>query len=222
MGKKQKRNIELAMLLNYSQIIATIFAAVVFIIAGLFDKTIVDPFTFKSVVMWLLFGVYLPTIFLLFDESNKFVTTNFYRSLVANVSLYVLGVTAIYVMLIIQSNHLGFIGIGSLETANSISLLVVMILSLAILFRGIGEVIAYRLITFIICLITPVVYIVLLMFNVDSLDSITGIATSHLTLGSYVPGAIAALIDIGLYIVVLDIIEAVKGENLNVSSKSRS
>ena len=75
--------------------------------------------------------------------------------------------------------------------------------------------------SFIAIIIFPVAYAILLALDINSLSPITQINTQIITPVNYFVTGIVALACSALYLLVLDIISIVKGENQNVKSKSK-
>ena len=78
----------------------------------------------------------------------------------------------------------------------------------------------FRGVAFGVIALLPFVYGILLAFGVDALSPFTQISTSELNPVNYFVAGIIILFCGALYLLIIDIIKTVKGENQNVKSKS--
>ena len=106
--------------------------------------------------------------------------------------------------------------------ANNLSYLALLITSLLIFNSHMQVFNKYRAYGYAFTVFIPLAYVVLLAFNVDSLGVVTQIDTTKLGIGNYMMMLIIVVGCAGIYFFVLNIIETIKGETINVKSKSRS
>ena len=218
--------------ITYSQNAFTVFYLLVFMIASLINKDIVNPFGYMQLLMWSLFGIIIPSIFLLTEKANKPEDRSFFRNFIGNSIVLIVPVAILYILQLFQYNGVGFYGLPSdlndmhetlitSSVVNNLSCLSIIIVSLVIVYNHFSPFNKTRTIAFVMLILLPIVYGVLLGFNIDTLSFITQIETSILTGINYFVMAVVTAICSALYLLVLDIIGTVKGENQNVKSKSK-
>ena len=226
-GKRQKYIINTTMTLFYSQAISISLFALIFSIANLFDNNLVNPFTFLHLWMWFVFGALIPSLVILFDKHIPNKKIHFKTTLVVSSLAYIIPVAFIYLFQIIELNGGGFFGIpsdltdlheplNSSQVANNLSHLVLLAVSLFVIYRQLSPVNNHRLLVFILLAVVPAIYFVLLGFNVDSISLITNIDSSILTVGNYFAGGLLAFVGGSIYIVILNVIDVIKGEYSDV------
>ena len=233
-SKKQNSNAKGIMVLNLSQSIAMAVFGLVFTIFNLFKNIVINPFTFNHVIMWTIFGVLLPSLLLMFDRRNKeYSKGSFQRNLIVASFAFIIPILTIYAFQLINYYGLGFIAIKSdynelhemiitSQVANNLSLLVLIVVSMFVTFKNFQPLNTYRIIALLSIFIVPIIYFVLLGFSIDSLNKITGITTNMITPVQYFVGIAASVISGSLYLLILNIVEIIKGEYTYAKSKSRS
>ena len=218
--------------ITYSQNAFTTFYLLVFMIASLVNKDIVNPFGYMQLLMWSLFGIIIPSIISLAEKANKPEDRSFFRNFVGNSVVLIVPVAILYILQLFQYNGLGFYGLPSdlndmhetlitSSVVNNLSCLSIIVVSLVIAYNHFSPFNKNRTIAFVLLISLPIIYGVLLGFNIDTLSFITQIETSILTGINYFVMAVVTAICSALYLLVLDIIGTVKGENQNVKSKSK-
>ncbi len=228
-SKKQKNNVLTTMALFYSQAIFVAFFSLIFSIANIFDINLVNPFTFLHLITWLLFGSFIPGIVIMLNKQAPNKKNHFIISLILCSATYIIPVGTIYLFQILQLNSLGFFNIpsdlndlheplSSSQVANNLSCLAVLLVSLFVLYRQLSPLNNKRAVIFILLILVPVIYFVLLGFNVDGVSVVTNIDSSILTVGHYFTGGIVAFISGSLFLIVSSVIDIVKGEYSDVKN----
>ena len=208
----------------YSQAFFGILISICFTIWKLFEKTIVNPFEYHHLFLWTILGVLLPIIYLLV-KSNASLTKKYKLStmLLLDTLLFTIPIIVLFVLQTLQRNSIGFYGLPSDYTSdhvqlatsqvtNNISYLVLMILGFGSMYHHFQQAKVIDYVVFVIALVFPLAYIVLLVLGLDSLSVITQIETSNITIGNYFTGAIASVAAIASYLLILSVINIVKGD----------
>ena len=216
----------------YSQAAFATFYLLTFVIAGIFNESLYNPFEYNHLLIWTIFGILIPSIVLLCERNNDYKQKSFFRNFVADIVLLIVPVLAMYVLQLLQYFSVGYFGLPSdlndmhetlitSNVVNNLSYLSVIVLSLVIVYNHFTPFKKYRIISFLLIVLVPLVYAALLAFNFDQFSFITQIDTKELTPINYFVMGVAAVSCSATYLLVLDIISTVKGENQNVKSKSK-
>ena len=233
-SRRINNNVLSIMLFNLSSCIFASVVGTIFFVCHLFNKTIVNPFTYDHLAMWVLFGAYTPSVILLFNKkAPENAKVSFKRNLIGNSLLYLLPIATIYFCQLMQYYGWGFVGITSdytsahemlitSQVANNLCYLSLILASLFIVFRLYQPSNTFRLFAMLGLFFIPLLYFVLIGFGVDSLESVTQIKTSIITPIQYFVAIAATIITASLNILIQHIIRAVKGDFDDVKSKSRS
>ena len=217
----------------YSQTAFASFYLVVFMIASLINKTIYNPFTYNHLLLWTLFGILIPVIVLLVEKNEKIRPVSFLRNYVANIVLLIIPVGVMYLLQLMQYSGYGYFGLPSdltdlhetlitSSTVNNLSYLSLIVMSLVIVYSHFTPFNKFKTIGFVSIIFIPVVYAILLAFSVDGVSFITQIDTKELNPINYFVMGVITVSCSALYLLVLDIISTVKGENPDVKNKSRN
>ena len=228
-----KGKLESILSILYSQSIFAAFYMVAFLIANLTNRIIYNPFEYNHLLLWVLFGIIAPILVILFEPNGgKYYQNGFRRNLFADALLLIIPVGVIYILQLLQYSGHGYFAIPSdtnelhetlitSSVADNLSYLVLLIGSLFIAYNHLSPMNKYRGIAFVATILIPLVYGVLLAFNINSLSPITQISTEIINPVNYFIAGIIILFCGALYLLIIDIIKTVKGENQNVKSKSR-
>ena len=108
------------------------------------------------------------------------------------------------------------------QVANNLSYLILLVTSMVVSYKHFQNFSAYRLISLMIIYVIVAAYLTLIGFGVNSIEVFTGISAGEITIMQYFVGISVCVISASLYLLVLSIIEAVKGERVYAQSKSRS
>lgn len=218
----------------YSQSIFALLFLFVFMVANLINKSIYNPFSYHHLWLWSILGIVVPSILIMVEKDNDKVDgRGFVRNFVSDSLLFVLIVGTIYVIQLMQYNGVGFYGIPSdfdefhqqlitSQVANNLSYLGLLIGSMVVLYHHFNQFNKYRIIAFLSVVGVIAIYITLLAFNVDSLSVVTQINTSELTFGNYFAGIVIVAICSSTYLSVLNLIETLKGENIDAKNQSKN
>ena len=227
-----KGKLEHVLSILYSQSIFASFYLIAFFIANLINRDIYNPFEYQHLLLWLLIGIVAPVLVIIFENnSGRYYKKCFCRNLFADSLLLIVPIGAIYIAQLLQYNGHGFYAIPSdvnelHETlitsivADNLSYLVLLIGSLFITYNHLLPMNKFRGVAFGVIALLPFVYGILLAFGVDALSPFTQISTSELNPVNYFVAGIIILFCGALYLLIIDIIKTVKGENQNVKSKS--
>ena len=208
----------------YSQAFFGILISLCFTIWKLFDKSMVNPFEYHHLLLWVLFGVLIPIVYLLIKPGTTLVRKyKLSTMLLLDTLLFVVPIVVLFVLQTLQNRGIGFFGLPSDYTSdhvqlstsqvtNSLAYLVLMILGFVSMFNHMQQAKKNDYIVFIASLLLPVTYIVLLVLNADSLSVFTQIETSILTIGNYFTGAATAVITAASYLLIFNIINIIKGD----------
>ena len=214
----------------YSQSAFASFFMIVFLIANLFNRIIYNPFEYNHLLLWLLFGIVLPTIVIIFEPNGgKYNTKSFFRNLVADSLLLIVSIGVIYLAQLLQFSGHGYYAIPSdinelhetiitSAVADNLSYLVLLIGSLFITYSHLSPMNKFRGIALAIIAIFPVVYGVLLGFDINGLSPFTQVTTDEINPVNYFVAGIIVLFCGALYLLVLDVIKTAKGENQNAKN----
>lgn len=227
-GRLVKRNVEHAMNLFYARSVFGSLFAIAFLIANFFDSTIVNPFTYSHLLLFTAFGVYLPSIFILFDSSErKTINSNFRRNIVADSLMLIMPVAAILLLQYLQYKGVGYFYLTldyssshmvlmTSESTYNLCYLALLLSSLFVVFRHMLPMNKTRFILFLITILFPLAYFVLLGFDIRILDKYTFIDSQLTTVPNYFIGGLCVLISGALYLFIMSLIEIIKGENIDV------
>ena len=227
-------NVVTVMLFNLSQCIFASVVGTVFFICNMVNRTIVNPFTYNHLMIWALFGAFIPSVVILLNKNSPdYKEVSFKRNLIGNSLLYLLPIATIYFLQLMQYYGWGFAGITSdysathemlitSQVANNLCYLSLILASMFIVYKFYQPSNTFRIIALICIFAVPLVYFVLLGFGVDSLEKVTQIKTSILTPFQYFVAIAATIITASLNILVQYIIKVLRGENKDAKNKSRS
>ena len=231
-SRRVNNNVLSVMLFNLSQSVFASILGTVFFIIHLFNRTIVNPFTYDHLVMWALFGVIIPSVVLLFNKkSPENAHVSFKRNLIGNSLLYTLPIASIFLFQLMHYYGWGFVAITSdysethellitSRVAYNLCYLSLILASMFIVYKLYQPYNRFRLIALFSTYLIPFLYFVLIWFGVDQLEAVTNIKTSMLTPMQYMVMLTATLITASLNILIQHIIRTVRGEPINVKSKS--
>ena len=217
----------------YSQTTFVAFYLLVFMIASFINKDIYNPFEYNHLLLCTIFGDLIPVCVLLFSKCDCSTPKNFYRNYIANSSLLITAVGILYILLLLQFNGISFFGLLldtndvhetliTSKVVDNISYLALTILSLVIAYNHYSQFNKYKTICFICITLLPIIYAILLAFNIDNLSFITQISTKEITAINYFVMGVIVLASSAIYLFVLNIIAIVKGETPDVKSKSKN
>lgn len=233
LAKNIKNKLSSVLSLLYAQITFLICFVFAFLITKGSDPVVENPFNIIHLWLWILLGNIVPIILILCGPLNKnYPHKGFYHHYIADSLLYIIPIGLIYLFQLIQYFGIGYFGIPSdvnelhekiitSQVANSLSYLVLLIVSAVMFFERLSPLNKYKTISFIPISIILAAYFVLLGFNVDSLSSITFIQTSYLLPVHYLIGLIIAISCSAIYLFVLNVIDILKGAN-DVNNKSNN
>ena len=225
-------NVVTVMLFNLSQCVFASVIGTIFFVINLFNKAVTNPFTYDHLVMWALFGAFIPSIVLLLNKkSPDYLEVSFKRNLIGNSLLYVLPIFTIYFLQLLNYYGWGYAGITcdysvthemliTSQVANNLSYLSLILASMFIVYKFYQPSNTFRIIALIGIFFVPLLYFVLLGFGVDSLEKITQIKTSILTPLQYFVALAATIITASLNILIQHIIKVLRGEIFDVKNKS--
>lgn len=216
----------------YSQNSFALFYLLVFMIASLINKNIYNPFEYNHLVLWTWFGIMVPVTGLIIDKGEKHENKSFLRNFITNSLLLILPIGIMYILQLLQYNGKGYFALPSdindvheilitSSVVNNLSYLSLIVLSLVIAFNHFSPFDKIRVVIFIECISVPVAYAILLIFDIHVLSFVTQIETSNLTGVNYFVMGVITVFCSALYLLVLDIIKTIKGENPNVKDKPR-
>ena len=227
-------NVVTVMLFNLSQCIFASVVGTVFFVLNLINKTIVNPFTYNHLVVWALFGAFIPSVVILLNKkSPDYLEVSFKRNLIGNSLLYLLPIATVFVLQLIQFYGHGFTGIVSdynssheliitSQVAYNLCYLSLILASMFIVYKFYQPSNTFRIVALIGIFSLPLIYFVLIGFGVNSLEKVTQINTAILTPLQLFVALSATIITASLNILVQHIIKIVRGEIQNVKSKSRN
>lgn len=232
-SKRFKGKMDAVTAIAYSQTAFASVYLVVFLIASFINKAIYNPFGYNHLMMWSLFGVLIPSIVLLAEKSDEFKQKCFFRNIIANIALLVVPIGVMYILQLLQYKGVGYFGLPSdlndvhetlitSNVVNNLSYLSLLVMSLVIAYNHFSSFNKYRTVSFLCIILIPVIYAILLGFSVDGVSIITQIDSKELNPINYFVMCIITLGCSALYLLVLDIIATMKGENSDVKSKSRN
>ena len=225
-------NVVTVMLFNLSQCIFASVMGTIFFIINLANRSIVNPFTYNHLMIWALFGAFIPSVVILLNKkSPDYLEVSFKRNLIGNSLLYLIPVGTIYILQLIQYYGWGFTGITSdysathellitSQVANNLCYLSLILASMFIVYKFYQPSNTFRIVALICMFTVPLVYFVLLGFGVDSLEKVTQIKTAIITPLQYFVALAATIITASLNILIQHIIKTVRGESTDVKSKS--
>ena len=231
-SRRIHNNVVTVMLFNLSQSVFASILGTVFFVLNLINRDIVNPFTYNHLLLWALFGAFVPSVVILFNKKSP---TNydlsFKRNLIGNSLLYTLPIATIYTLQLIQYFGWGFAGITSdynaahemlitSQVANNLCYLSLILASMFIVYKFYQPTNTFRVVALICIYLIPFVYFVLIGFGVDSLEKVTQIKTSILTPVQLFVALAATIITASLNILIQHIIKTLRGESKDVKSKS--
>lgn len=228
--RRVRNNVLTIMLLNLSQSVLASAVGTIFFICNMVNKSIVNPFTYDHLVIWALFGAFIPSILILFNKnSNENAKVSFKRNLIGNSLLYALPIATIYLFQLLQYYEVGFVGITSdyndmhemlvtSQVANNICYLSLILSSMFIVYKMYQPLNKFRIISLVGIYLIPLAYFVLIGFGVNSLETITNITTSIITPVQFVIGLAVTIIAASLNFLILHIIKVARGEKDNVKN----
>jgi hypothetical protein len=201
-------------------------------IASLINKSIYNPFEYNHLVLWTWFGIMMPVTGLIIDKGEKHENKSFLRNFITNSLLLILPIGIMYILQLLQYSGKGYFALPSdindvhetlitSSVVNNLSYLSLIVLSLVISFNHFSPFDKIRVVIFIECISVPVAYAILLIFDIHVLSFVTQIETSNLTGVNYFVMGVITVFCSALYLLVLDIIKTIKGENPNVKDKPR-
>ena len=228
-----KGKMDAVSVIAYSQNAFASFYLIAFMIASFINSAIYNPFEYNHLWMWIVFGTILPIIIILVDKGGAFKQKCFFRNFISASVLLILPIGAMYLLQLLQYSGKGYFGLPSDLTdthellitssvVNNLSYLSLIVMSFFIAYSQLSPFNKFRIGLFLCALLLPTVYAILLAFSVDGLSFITQIDTKQINPINYFVMGIATISCSALYLLVLDVIATVKGENPNVKSKSRS
>lgn len=231
-SKSFKGKMDAVTAIAYSQAGFATFYLIAFMIASLFNNAIYNPFEYNHLLLWTLFGVLIPIVVILVEKGDGVKQKCFLRNIIANISLLIVPIGAMYILQLLQYSGKGYFGLPSdlnelhetlitSQVVNNLSYLSLLVMSLAIVYNHFSPFSKFRTISFLSIIFIPVVYAVLLGFSVDGVSIITQIESKEINPVNYFVMCIITLACSALYLLVLDIISVMKGENPDVKSKSR-
>ena len=231
--KSFKGKLDSVTALLYSTTAFSLFYLLAFMVAGLFNQTIKNPFEYNHLLMWLLFGILIPVILLLIDKNDNLKQKSFLRNFISASLLLIAPIGVMYILQLLQYYSVGYFGLASdlndmhetlitSSVVNNLSYLALIVLSLVTAYNHYSPFNKFRVISFLSILLIPIVYAILLACNVDEVSSIVQIDSHQLTPINYFVMGVSILACSAVYLLVLDIISIIKGENQNVKSKSKN
>lgn len=231
-SKSFKNKMDNVVSILYSQVAFSCFYLLAFLIAKSINNAIYNPFEYNHLFVWTIFGIIAPVVVLLVDKNENITQKSFLRNFIASSLLLIVPVGILYILQLMQFNGVGFFALPSdandlhetlitSQVVNNLSYLLLALLSLVIAYSHFTQFNRSKGIGFAAIVIFPVAYAILLALDINSLSPITQIDTQIITPVNYFVTGIIALGCSALYLLVLDIISIVKGENQNVKSKSK-
>lgn len=231
-SKNFKNKMDAITAITYSQTGFASFYLLAFIIASFINKSIYNPFEYHHLLLWTLFGILIPCIVLLMDKSDGLKQKHFLRNVVSNTVLLIVPIGIMYILQLLQYSGNGYFGLPSdlndlhetlitSSVTNNLSYLSLTIMSLVIVYNHYAPFSKYKTMAFATIIFLPIVYAVLLAFSVDEVSIITQIDSHDLNPINYFVMGVITLSCSALYLLVLDIISTLKGENPDVKSKSK-
>lgn len=206
------------------------FYLLAFVIARFFDQNIVNPFEVQHLWLPMVFGLLIPLIIILAEPNKeKYRYKSFIRNFIGDSLVYIAPIGIIYIVQLIQHSSGQFLGIPSdlndlhellitSSVANNLSYLGVLVVSLIVVYNHLQPFDRYRGIGYIVTVTPCIIYAVLIAFSVDVLAVATQIDTSVLTGINFFAGGIIVVACASVYLLVLSIIQTVKGEVDDVKS----
>ena len=228
--RRVRNNVLTVMLLNLSQSVLASAIGTIFFICNMVNRTIVNPFTYDHLVIWALFGAFIPSILILFnkkcDENAK---VSFKRNLIGNSLLYVFPIATIYLFQLLQYYGVGFVGVTSdynemhemlvtSQVANNMCYLSLILSSIFVVYKMYQPLNKFRYLALFGIYLVPFIYFVLIGFGVDSLETITNINTSIITPVQFFIGLAVTITAASLNFLILYIIKVLRGEKDNVKN----
>ena len=228
-----KTKIDSLMAITYSQAAFVSFYLLVFMIASLINKNISNPFEYSHLWLWTVLGVIVPIIIILVNQEERKKTICFFRSFVASSILLIVPIGVMFILQLLQLNGVGYFALPSdindvhetLITSHvvyNLSYLSLIVMSFFIAYYHLSPLNKIRGIAFAITFVIPVVYIVLLVFDIHALSIVTQINTDIINPVNYFVMGIITISISSLYLFVLDVISTLKGENPDVKNKSKN
>ena len=119
----------------------SLFYLLAFMVAGLFNQTIKNPFEYNHLLMWLLFGILIPVILLLIDKNDNLKQKSFLRNFISASLLLIDPIGVMYILQLLQYYSVGYFGLASdlndmhetlitSSVVNNLSYLALIVLSL--------------------------------------------------------------------------------------------
>lgn len=219
-GQKMKSNIMRSSVLFYAQCIFGVFASLLF----LFNKNVPNPFTFDRLLWFVALGIYIPGIFMLFDKSDSRQSSfHSIRHIIFASLLFIIPIGILYLLQWMQFKGYGYFGLfpdrdagnnilPTSQVTNSISYIVLPLLSLAILYKMLNMKNTIHVIVFSSLAFIQVLFVLFIVFDADFINKITYIDTKGLTWPPLYCGCVVTLLSVSIYLFILTVIEIIKGE----------
>ena len=218
----------------FTQNMFAAFYMIAFAIAKFVNNNFSNPFEYQYLFIWTIFGIIVPVIILLLEpERTSYRQKGFYRNLTGDSLMMILPVGLIFIGQLLQYHGVGYFAIPSdmnelhetlitSKVACNLSYLAIIISSLIVVYNHYAPFNSYRMIGFMVTIIIPLIYAVLLGLNIDSLYIITQIDTRTIVPANYFAMLICVAACAALYIFVLNVIEIARGETDYAKNKSNS